>query len=50
MNKDMHQLEAIVEMTKSDKGILTSRSPEHIEGKNLVSTNLEGVLGMLPRG
>jgi hypothetical protein len=47
--KDMHRLEACVEMIKADKGILLSRSTEHIEGKNLVSTNLHGVLGMLPK-
>jgi hypothetical protein len=37
-------------MIKADKGILLSRSREHIEGKSSVSTNLEGVLGMLPKG
>jgi len=47
--KDMQQLETTIEMIKADKGILLSRSPEHIEGKSLVSTNLEGVLGMLPK-
>jgi hypothetical protein len=36
-------------MIKADKGILLSRSKEHIEGKSLVSTNLEGLLVMLPK-
>jgi uncharacterized protein len=47
--QDMHRLETCIGMIKADKGILLSRSTEHIEGKNLVSTNLEGVLGMLPK-
>jgi hypothetical protein len=48
--KDMHRLEACIGMIKADKGLLLSRSTEHIEGKSLVSTNLEGVIGMLPIG
>jgi predicted AAA+ superfamily ATPase len=47
--KDMHRLETCIAMIKADKGILLSRSTEHIEGKSLVSTNLETVLGMLPK-
>jgi hypothetical protein len=31
------------------KGSLLSCALDHIEGKNLVSTNLEGALGMLPK-
>jgi hypothetical protein len=48
--KEMHRLEACIGMIKADKGLLLSRSTEHIEGKSLVSTNLEGVIGMLPIG
>jgi hypothetical protein len=47
--KDTHRLETCVKMIKADKGILLSRTTQHIEGKNLVSTNLEGVLGMLTK-